>query len=176
LKSWRQNSTYIGKVRRPGVPAWNPSRYSVFRLMAAQVDSAVAQELDDKLQAVSKQMSTLNPDRNAVIAAASAAEPLAMQLAERLSTMKYEPAITLRMMQRITEDANQIAFDDESAAEQTAMALDSLYIAYSRDAKPANASEVRAAINELFKQVEMRSDYNADQFTLSLRRINGLLH
>jgi hypothetical protein len=56
------------------------------------------------------------------------------------------------------------------------MALDSLYIAYSRDAKPANAAEARAAINELFQQLENPSGYNADQFASSLRRVHALLH
>jgi hypothetical protein len=51
-----------------------------------------------------------------------------------------------------------------------------LYIAYSRDAKPANAAEVRAAINELFQQLENPSAYNADQFASSLRRIRALIH
>jgi len=173
LKSWRQERAYIG--RRPGDPAWNNARYSVFRLLAKQVDSAAAQELDKHLLTVSTEMSKLNPDRGTVIAAASSAEPLAMQLAERLATMKYDPAITLRMMQRITEDADQIALDDESTAEQAAMAMASLYTAYSKDTKPANSAEVFAAINELYKQVEMRSDYNADQFASTLRRINGML-
>jgi hypothetical protein len=174
LSSWRQEHAYVG--RRPGDPAWNNSRYAVFRLLAKQVDSASAQELDRHLLTVSTEMSRLNPDRNTVTSAAAAAEPLAIRIAERLSTMQYDPAVALRMMQRITEDADQIALDDESAAEQAAMALDSLYIAYSRDTKPANAAEVRAAINELFKHVEMRSDYNADQFASSLRHINGMLH
>jgi hypothetical protein len=56
------------------------------------------------------------------------------------------------------------------------MAIDSLYIAYSRDAKPANAAEVRAAINGLFQQLENPSAYNADQFASSLRRIRALLN
>ncbi len=174
LESWRQERAYVG--RRPGNPGWNSSRYAVFRLLAKQVDSASAQELDKHLMTVSTEMSRLNPDRNTVVAAASAAEPLAMHIAERLSTMQYDQAIALRMMQRITENADDIAVADERAAEQAAMALDSLYIAYSRAAKPANAAEVRGAINELFKQFEMPSNYNADQFASSLRRIGNLLH
>jgi hypothetical protein len=42
--SWRQEHGYEG--RRPGDPAWNTSRYAVFRLFAKQIDSASAQELD----------------------------------------------------------------------------------------------------------------------------------
>ena len=172
--SWRQEHGYVG--RRPGDPAWNSSRYAVFRLLAKQIDSANAQELDRQLFAVSEEMSKLNPDRNAVASAASAAAPLAQRIAERLGTMQYGQAVALRMLQRISDDAENIALADERAAEQAAMAIDSLYVAYSKDAKPANAAEVRAAINELFQQLENPSAYNADQFASSLRRIHTLLH
>jgi Cytochrome c554 and c-prime len=171
--SWRQEHAYIG--RRPGNPAWNSSRYAVFRLLAKQIDSGNAQELDRQLLSVSDEMSKLNPDRNAVAAAASTAAPLAQRIAERLATMKYDQAVTLRMLQRIPDDAENIALADERAAEQAAMAMDSLYIAYSKDAKPPNAAQVRAAINGLFQQLENPSSYNADQFASALRRIRTLL-
>ena len=171
--SWRQEHGYVG--RRPGDPAWNSSRYAVFRLLAKQIDSANAQELDRQLVVVSNEMSKLNPDRNAVASAASAAAPLAQRIAERLATMQYDQAVVLRILQRIPDDAENIALADERAAEQAVMALDSLYIAYSKDAKPANAPEVRAAINALFQQLENPSAYNADQFASALRRIRTLL-
>jgi hypothetical protein len=110
-----------------------------------------------------------------VAAAASAAAPLAQRIAERLAAMQYDQATVLRMLQRVPDDAENIALADERAAEQATMALDSLYIAYSRESKPANAAEVRAAINGLFQQLENPSGYNADQFASSLRRIRTLL-
>jgi Cytochrome c554 and c-prime len=171
--SWRQGHAYLG--RRPGDPAWNSSRYAVFRLLAKQIDSANAQELERQLLSVSDEMNKLNPDRNAVAAAASAAVPLAQRIAERLATMQYDQAVALRMLERIPDDAENIALADERAAEQAAMAMDSLYIAYSKDAKPANAAEVRAAINGLFQQLENPSSYNADQFASALRRIRPLV-
>jgi Cytochrome c554 and c-prime len=171
--SWRQEHGFAG--RRPGDPAWNSSRYAVFRLLAKQIDSADAQELDRRVLAVSDEMSKLNPDRNIVAASASAAGPLAQRIAERLAAMQYDQAIVLRMLQRIPDDAENIALADERAAEQAAMAMDSLYIAYSKDAKPSNAEEVRAAINELFQQLENPSAYNAEQFASSLRRIRTIL-
>src|SRR6266403_1406011 len=172
--SWRQEHAYIG--RRPGDPAWNSSRYAVFRLLAKQIDSASAMDLDRQLLAVSDEMSKLNPDRNVVVSAASAAVPLAQRIAGRLATMQYDQAVALRMLQRIPDDAENIALADERAVEQAAMALDSLYIAFSKDAKPANAVDVRDAINGLFQQLENPSGYNADQFASSLRRIRTLLH
>ena len=147
----------------------------VFRLLAKQVDSAAAQDLDRQLSAVSEEMSKLNPDRNAVASAATQAAPVAQRLAERLSSISYDQALALRMLQRICEDADTVSQADERAAEQAAMAMDSLYIAYSRDAKPTNGAEVRAAISGLFQQLENPSTYNADQFAAALRKIRPLL-
>ena len=171
--SWRQEHGYVG--RRPGDPTWNASRYAVFRLLAKQFNSASGQELDRQLLIVFDEMSKLNPDRNIVASAASAAAPLAQRIAEKLATMQYDQTIALRMLQHISDDAENIALADERAAEQATMAMDSLYIAYSKDAKPANAGEVRAAINGLFQQLENPSAYNADQFASALRKIRVLL-
>jgi len=73
----------------------------VFRLLAKQIDSASAMDLDRQLLAVSDEMSKLNPDRNVVVSAASAAVPLAQRIAGRLATMQYDQAVALRMLQRI---------------------------------------------------------------------------
>src|SRR5215468_6147678 len=81
--SWRQEHGYSG--RRPGDPAWNASRYAVFRLLAKQTDSANAQELDRQMLLVSDEMGKLSPDRNVVAAAASLAAPAAERIGERLA-------------------------------------------------------------------------------------------
>jgi hypothetical protein len=171
--SWRQEHGYAG--RRPGDPAWNASRYVIFRLLAKQIDLTSAQELDRQMVSVSAEMSELNPDRSAVATAALSAAPLAQRIAERLAAMPYDRALTLRMLRQIADDADAISLADERAAEQAAMAIDSLYIAYSLDAKPANAAEVRAAVNGLFQQLENPSLYNADRFAVALRHIRMLL-
>jgi Cytochrome c554 and c-prime len=171
--SWRQEHGYAG--RRPGDPAWNESRYVVFRLLAKQIDPASAQELDRRITEVAGEMSKLNPDRDVVAASATAAAPVAQRLAGRLAGMQYDQALVARMLQEISGDAEAISLADERAAEQAAMALDSLYIAYSKDVKPANAEEVRTAINQLFAQLENPSSYDADQFAASLRRVRALL-
>lgn len=171
--SWRQEHGYAG--RRPGDPAWNASRFVVFRVLAKQIDPSAAQSLEQKLAAVSDEMSKLSPDRATVANAASAAAPEAQKFAQRLATMNYDSATALRAMQGITQDAESISLADERAAEQASMALDSLYIAYSKQANPPNAAEVRSAINGLFQQLENPSGYNADRFAAALRHIHELL-
>ncbi|HEY1484192.1 MAG TPA: multiheme c-type cytochrome [Candidatus Acidoferrum sp.] len=172
--SWRQEHGYEG--RRPGDAAWNASRYAVFRLLAAQVDSAAATDLDRQMGVVFAEMSKLTPDRSMVAGAASSAVPIAQRFAERLSTMGYDRALTLRMLQQICDAADQIALADERAAEQATMAVDSLYIAYAKDINPGDGPQARAAINGLFQQLENPSSYNADQFAQSLRRLRTFFH
>src|SRR5437879_7891234 len=94
--SWRQEHGYAG--RRPGDPAWNASRYAVFRLLAKQMDTANAQELDRQMLHVSEEMSKLNPDRSAVAAAASLAVPLAQRSEEHTSELQSPMYLVCRLL------------------------------------------------------------------------------
>jgi hypothetical protein len=172
-QSWRQERAYAG--RRPGDPPWNASRYAVFRELAHQVDNGVATRLDDQVAQLAKSLSQLNPDRDAVAAASASAATLSNQLATRIESQAYDAAMTLRLLQRISDDADEISNEGERAAEQAAMALDSLFIAYARTEKLINAAEVRAAINGLFQQLENPSNYNPSDFSRQMRTVGSIL-
>jgi hypothetical protein len=172
-QSWRQERAYAG--RRPGDPPFNASRYAVFRDLAHQVDDAGASRLDLQIAQVAKSLSQLNPDRDAVAAAAGASASLSAQLAARIAAQPFDAAITLRLLQKISSDADEISGEGERAAEQAAMAIDSLFIAYSHTEKVANDAEVRAAINGLFQQLENPSNYNPTDFSRQMRKVGSLL-
>lgn len=172
-QSWRQQRGYIG--HRPGDPPWNASRYAVFRELAHQVDSDAATRLDDQIAQLAKSLSQLDPNRDAVSSAAAAAAALSNQLVARIEAQPYDAAMTLRLLQRISADADEISNADERAAEQAAMALDSLFIAYSKAEKVANAPDIRAAINGLFQQLENPSNYNPADFAPQMRKVGSLL-
>jgi hypothetical protein len=172
-QSWRQERGYPG--RRPGDPPWNGSRYAVFRELAHQVDNDAAARLDDQVAQIAKLLSQLNPDREGVAAAAASGASLSGQLAARIETQPYDAAMTLRLLQRISNDADEISNEGERAAEQAAMALDSLFIAWSRNAKLANDAEIRSAINGLFQQLENPSVYIPSDFARQMRIVNSML-
>jgi len=171
--SWRQERGYPG--RRPGNAPWNASRYAVFRELARQVDADLAGKLDAEMAKLWETMSHLSPGRDAVVTQAESAAAIIEPIAARLNGQAYDAPLTLRLLQRICAQADSIAGQGERAAEQAAMALQSLYIAYSRNAKPANAEEVRAAINELFRLLENPSNYHPSRFAAALRKIATLL-
>ena len=172
-QSWRQERGYAG--RRPGDPPWNGSRYAVFRDLAHQVDNDAATRLDDQVTQIAKVLSQLNPDHDAVGAAAVSAASLSNQLVARIESQPYDAALTLRLLQKISNDADEISNEGERAAEQAAMAIDSLFIAYTRTEKVSNAADLRAAINGLFRQLENPSAYNPADFAHQMSKVNSLL-
>jgi cytochrome c554/c'-like protein len=172
-KSWRQEHGYPD--RRAGDPPWNTSRYIVFQHLAEAVDASAAQDLAAKLAKLQAEMNKLNPNPDAVGSAAGAAAPVARHFAEKLETMTYDAAMAKRVMASITADAEHISFSGERCAEQAAMALDSLFIAYSKEAKASDAAEVRAAINVLFQQVENPSYFEPGPFAAQMRKIGAMV-
>lgn len=96
-------------------------------------------------------------------------------MVRRMATLPYDQALTLRLLRAISGDADYISGQGERAAEQATMALDSLFIAYIRNVKLSNESEVRAAIQALFQQLENPSNYNAPLFARQMRRVENLL-
>ena len=55
------------------------------------------------------------------------------------------------------------------------MALDSLFIAYAKTEKVANVTDIRAAINGLFQQLENPSNYNPADYSRQMRKVGSLL-
>ncbi|MFQ5777145.1 MAG: multiheme c-type cytochrome [Terriglobia bacterium] len=172
-RSWRQERGYSG--RRAGNPPWNASRYAAFRHLVHSLDPDAGRQMDTDLSALAELMSRLEVDRNTVAARASGAAQTADRLAHRISQLPFDGPMTLRLLRRITADADAIAGEGERAAEQAAMALDSLFIAYTRNARVGNAEEVRVAINGLFRQLESPSGYNPKRFARQMRSVSALL-
>jgi len=173
-QSWRQARGYAG--RRPGDPPWNASRFAVFRDVVHQLDGQSADQLDAGIAQVTQLMSQLNPDRDAVASAAASSARLADALVAKINAATYDPASTLRLLQRISADADDISAQGEQSAAQAAMALQSLFVAYDRDVKFQNSAELRAAISGLFQQLENPSAYDPDRFARQMQQVNSLLH
>ncbi|HEV2314703.1 MAG TPA: multiheme c-type cytochrome [Candidatus Acidoferrales bacterium] len=171
--SWRQQRGYAG--RKPGSPPWNPSRYIVFRQMARAVDAALATKLDASLENVEIEMSRVAPDRAKVAASASETAGVLDDLAQRIAAMPYDQATTLKLMRDISGDADAISTAGERSAEQAAMALNSLFLAYSRNVKMPNEADVRSAIAGLYQQLQNPSAYDGFQFAAQMRKVNALL-
>jgi len=171
--SWRQALGYAG--RRAGNPPWNLSRYAVLRQIANEMDREGGRRLETEVEKLYAIMSAGNPDRNQAAAQARATADVAGRIAQQMSTASFDQSRTQRLLQAIASDGDAISRQGERAAEQAAMALQSLYLAYSAQAHPNNDTQIRAAIKVLFKQVENPSAYNAPKFAEQMRVVSQVL-
>ena len=171
--SWRQERGYAS--RRPGNPPFNLSRYVVLREVVQQADPAAAQQLNSEVDKVSTLVTALGSDRKQVSAEAASASEIADRVAQRLNGMTFDQPMTLRLMKGIASDGDSIANQGERAAEQATMALDSLFVAYTKNTRLANEAQIRASLNALFKQLEDPSAYNGFQLAVALKSFSALL-
>jgi hypothetical protein len=177
--SWRQELGYAN--RRAGNPPWNLSRYVILRAIAAD-DRAGASQLPPEARGLSQEIDRLylligatSPDRSQIATRASSVAEIADRLAQRIVSLPFDQAATLRLLKSISGDADYISSQDERAAEQAAMALDSLFVAYTRNGRIDNADAIRDAIHGLFKQLDDPSSFSAPRFAQQMRVVNGLL-
>jgi hypothetical protein len=171
--SWRQERGYAG--RRPGNPPFNLSRYVVFHHVVQDADPGATRELEAGINQVDAGVTALNSDRKQVALDAASASEQAGRLAQRLNGMKFDPPQTLRLMKSIAADGDRIVGQGERAAEQATMALDSLFIAYTKSEKLGNEAQIRARINGLFQQLEDPSLFNGFKFAAALKDLSSLL-
>jgi hypothetical protein len=171
--SWRQELGYAG--RRAGNPPWNLSRYAVLRQIVNELDLEGGRRLETDLEKLYAIMSAGSPDRTQAAAQARAIAETAGRLAQQISAASFDQARTQRLLQAIARDGDYISRQGERSAEQAAMALQSLYLAYSGQARPATDVQIRAALKALFQQVENPSAYNAPKFAEAMRALSQVL-
>jgi len=170
--SWRQELGYAG--RTPGVPAWNQSRYVVFRHVAKKINTERAQSLDGSIAKLSSLLGARNANAQEIAATATQAAAMAGQFAQLLNVKTYDRAFALAVMRSIAQDGDAISAQGQRSAEQAAMSLDSLYVAYQQTSKGSDA-ELKETITGLFQQVDNPSAYSAPRFAVQMQKVNSAL-
>lgn len=169
--SWRQAQGY--ESRRPGNPPLNQSRWATGRRVVAAYDPQAAADLDPLMTRLAVEASRLRIDAEQVASLASQARTILDRALARAIAAPPDPATAGRLLHAIAADAGQIAPRGERAAEQAAMALDTLYAASTRGS--AESPAVRAAIDELFQQFQSPSSYDPRRFIAQVRKIDAAL-
>jgi len=174
-ESWRLVSEDYYGDRKVGVPPWNTSRYVVFRYAAKEVDAASAEKLEAEVATLAASMNQLSGDREKIAGSAEQASTLARTLAGELNDRQYDGPFTLRLLRRIATDGALISDKGQRAAEQAAMALDSLFTVYKQNVTLPNDRELRTAIDQLFQQLDNPSAYDAPRFAAQMQKVSALL-
>ncbi len=171
--SWQQERGYVGHP--PGNPPWNISRFVVLKHIGEEFDSAGTQQLQQAIGNLYTMVSTIGNDRTQVAAEAARVHDMAAALEQKVKAGSFDAGLTQRLMKSIAADGEYISRQGERAAEQAAMALDSLYVTYARNTNRSNDQTLRDAIKGLFERVQNPSAYNAFTFAQQMQVVSGLL-
>src|SRR5271170_3337370 len=169
--SWRQQEGY--GTRRPGNPPYNPARYVVFRHLARSADAQTTAELETTLTEVSALVAELQPDRTVLAAKCDRGAQLAGELARKMRSATYDRAQTEQLMREIANDSDGISLDGERSAEQAAMALDSLYLAYANLSGPNQ--ELKGDIDQMYRLLDNPSAYSAPKFAAQMKKTSAAI-
>lgn len=168
--SWRQAQGYPN--RRPGNPPLNLSRWTTARHVLAAFDGQAAADLDAVMTALARDGSRLRLDAGQVGGHIGKARAILDRGIARALSSKPDAAAASRLLRAIAADAGDIAVRGERAAEQAAMALETLYTASAtRESPPA----ARAAFDELFQQFQSPSRYDPRRFVAQVRKIEAAI-
>jgi hypothetical protein len=169
--SWRQERGY--PHRSAGAPPWDSAHYIVFRILAKDVDAAASQQLDAQLATLYQLASSLNGPPKAIAENALSASDLANHFAVEIAQAGFDKARSARLLKAISDQGDTIANEDTRSAEQAAMALDTIFLSYEKQA--GAHPHVRAAIDGLFEELKNPSSYDAPRFSAQMRKVGAAL-
>jgi hypothetical protein len=168
--SWRQEQGY--NVRRPGNPALNLSRWYTARHVLAAFDGQAAIDLAPVMAAIAKDGSRLRVDANQIASHISKARSILDRGISRAMTVRPHPDTAGSLFRALMNESAYIGAQGERAAEQAAMALETLHRARTTGESPP---DVRAAFDELFQQFQSPSSYDPRRFVAQVRKIGATL-
>ncbi len=168
--SWRQTLGY--EDRRPGHPALNIARWLTARHVVAAQDAKAGTDLTEAMTALSREASRPRPNTEQVAIQVARARSLLDAAVARAVAAKPDASVAARLLRAIVADVEDIAPRGERAAEQAAMAMETLYLA---TAQAGEASPLRGAFDELFQQFQSPSAYDPRRFISQVKKIEASL-
>jgi hypothetical protein len=169
--SWRQAQGYEHRPR-PGNPPLNVSRWVTARHVLEALDPSAAAELDGVMPKLVIEASRLRTKEDDVVAFANRARAIVDRGVARALASTLTAETTQRMLRAIFADAPEIAERGERAAEQAAMAVETLSSALAR-ARGQDPAAMKSTFAELFQQFESPSSYDPRKFVAAMKKVEG---
>ena len=168
---WRQQR---GWPDRAGLPSWSPQHWAMLRLLIGRVSTQSRDELDPLVRQLARGVSRMN-DPEGVAATADRARNIVNALVPKVDAMRWNDADVRALMNAIASDREFILSSDVHAAEQAALALQSLSSALTRKNPRLLRSNMVRSIDALFDEVKNRDDYDPALFVTKLDAVRSSL-
>ncbi|MDQ3283647.1 MAG: cytochrome c family protein [Acidobacteriota bacterium] len=168
---WRQQR---GWPDRAGLPAWSPQHWAMLRLLIGRVSTQSRDELDPLVRQIARGVSRMN-DPQGVAASADRARRIVDALVPKVDAMRWSDADIRTVMSTIASDRELILTSDVHAAEQAALALQSLSSALTRRNPRLLRGPMTRAIDALFDDLQNRDAYDPERFAEKLAAVKAAL-
>ena len=171
--SWRQAGGYDNRAR-PGLPSLQVSRYVTARHVLQAWDGPASSELDVVMAKLQIEASRLKVKEESVVSLASQARAILDRGVAKALSGPATPEIAATILRGIYADTPAIAERGERAAEQAAMAVETLSTALTK-ARGQDPATLRSTFNELFQQFESPSSYDPRRFVAAMKKVESTL-
>jgi hypothetical protein len=168
-KSWASRpSTGLG----PGVVRLNDANLLVYRYVLGLVDPPAARKLADQTRALHQ--ATVN-SKEATFAAARTLKASIEASLPIVAAHNFEADSLGLILRSILVDAERGEFNDFAAAEQAAMAAQSVVVAFStaKQIDEERAKALMAQVDLVYNTVEDGDNYRAGNFVAAFRKLAG---
>lgn len=168
-KNWRPRT---GGSVTPGMPHVNDASLIMLQILTKPLDAALASAIAGKTRAMQR-ATPAGMDRLA--AAARELHELAGQMAQKFAAEAFDAALVGKMLDGLVAAGLNGEYQDYAAAEQAAMAMDSLISAMA-DAKmlpEAKQKALAASLDPVYQAVSKDEAYNAGRFAEALRGVRA---
>ncbi len=170
--SGRQWGPRQGTGLGPGVVRLNDSNLVMFRHVLAAVDSAAAERVLAQSRALHK---ATTESREQTFAAARTLRATLQQLSTRVADFKFSPDALAAILSSMIRDADRGEFRDFAAAEQGAMAVQSVVVAFEGSGllDEAATERLRARVDALYSTVERDEGFAMARFVDALKAVRA---
>lgn len=160
--------------RTPGMPHVNGASLLMLRIIADAVDPARGKAMASKTRALHKAVSNGMPQ---MVSAARDLQVLTDEFVQKFASHKFEAEEMQAILSGLIATGLQGEYADYAAAEQVAMAMDSI-IAAMVDARMVSDAKVRklqSALDAVYNAVDREDSYSAWRFNKALKGMKGAI-
>lgn len=156
----------------PGVVRLNDANLVMFRHVLAPVDPAAAERVREQTRALHR---ATTQSRDATFAAARRLIATLDTLLPGVAEFDYGPSDLDTILASIGADAKRGEYRDYAAAEQVAMAAQSMVVAFENDGKldAGNAAVLHAKLDALYATLKDENNYSMKRFDAALAALRA---
>ncbi|MEP6882550.1 MAG: multiheme c-type cytochrome [Dokdonella sp.] len=156
----------------PGVVRLNDSNILMFRHVLAPVDKAAAARVLAQVRALHQ---ATTQSREATFAAARNLHATIEGLLPTVAAFNYGPDSLNVILSSIEADADRGEYRDYAAAEQVAMAAQSVVVAFENDGKVdgEKATQLRSRLDALYATIKNEDSWSRDKFRAALAALRS---